>query len=922
MPILICCVAEAKAGESQFYFERLPDEIVLNIAQNFTKLSHFLVFSSLSKKTNRLSFDRSIKSKNERIQRFITLNSLVWNRQVEPEDEYYKKLYHYLSAQLFPPKFKYKLQNKNLLKLCFNLLLASPKFDLRWIQNTDHRKKAIFDYIASVAKKWHSDNKYNADKHILIKCNQKKYHYNDDCKLSISDKARQNTSTTQNNICSFGFLHTNRYLKSEDKKKCVQYCINQLKARFRTKAVDEKFLELIQLDERSITQYLEPYSNQNILLETQLYNNLFSSDPFVRLHSYNFLFQYSSWPRIMLQFPKIYKKLLFCNNSIDAKLLKKSANNENCLFHKLFRYINFTHLQEKSIILTLRKIYIESSKKSNLSNVFVFNLAYTYMYYSNSALLRDNALSLLKTINEEKLPIASYYIGEGIYFGKFYQKIQRSASVEYWEKAAKKGVPEAMWRLHNHFNSAKDKRGSAVLAKKWFFKCFDAGYYLAQGRLATINFHNKKYDEALKLYKNAVKMKHLPSCYNLAYMLEKGLGCQEDRESAKFYYEIAAQANMLEAKVALAKLMERNSKQRSEWLKNAIANKKNYKYQASELVWIKGRSIADAYYLSAERMLRNQKYMNAHKFYRKAALKGHNKSKYGLYYSYYRMLLRKKNDKILASDLAKMKVFKQYLLECAKSGYSSAQHLMGQHLFYGQPWMQKSSRKALYWLSEAIEQDHEPSISFVIENAGEYYDWLVKAAELGDLNSITALGVKLYQGEFGGLRLYNVKYEAYKWLNLASRKNSTKGMYYLGKLHLEGCFLHKRLESLQKALKLFTQSAGLSEDSGNIITPYPDSLNMLGMFYQHGCMDIEVEKNIDKAMESYNSAFDNGCVLAAGNIIELCNITNDDKYSELVARIMSKVEEDDLNKYRAICSKERKLVERRLNMKRRWVLFK
>ena len=279
-----------------------------------------------------------------------------------------------------------------------------------------------------------------------------------------------------------------------------------------------------------------------------------------------------------------------------AKMFKKSADQGNPL-----AALNYACLCEKGIIAsrsdnnfeTIFKYYEIAADIGKIPEA-IFNIGLMYEngkgvtqnyikafhYYTvsssydiaeayyNMAVMLENGHGVQKDINkavkfyhlaaEKQLSNAQYRLYQIYYNGLLGIKCNTEEALKYLKMAANQGNSNALCRYAIILQSKKDD-ASLQEAAKYYKRAIDAGNVVAKINLAMMIEKGEgpiKKDKILaaNLYRSAAEAGNVIGMFNYAVLLEKGDGIEADTETAKFYYNKAAQLGHQESLLRLKEL--------------------------------------------------------------------------------------------------------------------------------------------------------------------------------------------------------------------------------------------------------------------------------------------------------------------------------------------------------------------------------
>ena len=136
-------------------------------------------------------------------------------------------------------------------------------------------------------------------------------------------------------------------------------------------------------------------------------------------------------------------------------------------------------------------------------------------------------------------PRAQFILGS-----HYLEKRDFSRAAEWFEKAARRGLAVAQYRLGTLYERGRGVTRDAKEALKWYEKAARAGNVKAMHNLAVMLTNGQggrtSYAEAARWFLSAARHGLRDSQYNLAVLYQRGLGVLKDEEEAYKWYGIAA----------------------------------------------------------------------------------------------------------------------------------------------------------------------------------------------------------------------------------------------------------------------------------------------------------------------------------------------------------------------------------------------
>ncbi len=388
-------------------------------------------------------------------------------------------------------------------------------------------------------------------------------------------------------------------------------------------------------------------------------------------------------------------------------------------------------------------------------------------------------------------------------------------AMQWFEKAAKQGMPDAQLNLGVLYRDEKDFKQAAT----WFEIAAQNNVLEAQFQLGC--FYEKgigvsqNFETAVEWYRKAAEGGFPSGYYNLAIAYQNGEGVARNLTEAMNCYHEAAKQGHVEAQFILGQRYEKRYKTR-----------KNIADQQRAVYW-----------------------------YEKAANQGHRHAQFLLG-------LRYEKGEGVAQD---QKLAAQWYQAAAKQGHSHAQFLLGQRYEKGEGIAQ-DKKLAVQWYRAAANQEHlyaqfclgvcyeleigvtqdliqakywfmraaERDMPEAQHNVGLYYEsgkggptdvkqamvWYKRAAEQGFSQAQLDLAICCHQKEEEGIT--KDEKQAFHWYQKAAEQSLPKAQFYLGV-----CYEFERgvTKDLKQAMHWFKQAA----DQG-----MPEAQRNVGLYYESG----------------------------------------------------------------------------------------
>lgn len=326
----------------------------------------------------------------------------------------------------------------------------------------------------------------------------------------------------------------------------------------------------------------------------------------------------------------------------------------------------------------------------------------------------------------------------------------KAEALKWYRMAGEKGSAELQLKLATWYDYGIATFPNWDEAKNWYAKAADQGNVDAQYRLASYyaQFSNKA--PALKYYRMAAQQGHAKSQLVLGEWYENGTGGPQDREEAVKWYLQAAENGMAEAQYPLGRLYDRmgqpNRVNAEKWYRLAAERGvpeaqcalAEY-YQHGYITGVADREEARKWYEKAVKQgyAQAQRAMGdlvewdapeeAHKWYIKAAEQNDVEAMLSLAHWYAEG--DRYNEKEIVKWLQKAaklgseealdmlsdyrfddEELEERYIEQAETGDPDAMYQLGYNYLYGCGGVSKDPEKAIEWLREAADREHEEAI--------------------------------------------------------------------------------------------------------------------------------------------------------------------------------------------------------------------
>ena len=156
----------------------------------------------------------------------------------------------------------------------------------------------------------------------------------------------------------------------------------------------------------------------------------------------------------------------------------------------------------------------------------------------------EDAVYYYRLAAEQDLSGAQAELGRCYFYGNGTVKSYPKA-VYWWEKAAEYKDPDAMHMLGHCYMDGlgviKDERKAIT----WFEQAAEAGQLDAQFDLGSQSLKKNDYERGIKLLKSAAEQNHFLSQVKLGRIYEEGIGVDQSKEEAEFWFRKASNNNTL-----------------------------------------------------------------------------------------------------------------------------------------------------------------------------------------------------------------------------------------------------------------------------------------------------------------------------------------------------------------------------------------
>ena len=153
------------------------------------------------------------------------------------------------------------------------------------------------------------------------------------------------------------------------------------------------------------------------------------------------------------------------------------------------------------------------------------------------------------------LPISQRVGKDKLWRSKAAEGRDLKKAAEWYLKAAKQGLPEAMARMGLFYEYGKGVTADHKNAMSWYLRAAEAGYPKAMYRLGHAFAYPSNGREsdtrALRWFRRASDLDYAPAQYALAFMLDHGRGAAVDPAQATRLYQRAADQGLIEARFSL-----------------------------------------------------------------------------------------------------------------------------------------------------------------------------------------------------------------------------------------------------------------------------------------------------------------------------------------------------------------------------------
>lgn len=440
-------------------------------------------------------------------------------------------------------------------------------------------------------------------------------------------------------------------------------------------------------------------------------------------------------------------------------------------------------------------------------------------------------------------------IGEKIAVGLQDEDYKSYMEEKKWQTTLRDGLDEVLAPMHK-FAVSKKKN---TTAKTFLAILYQYGFYveknedLAEKMFEEAALHNNVEAQLLLVGLYALKYQFEKCVYWLhkideqdraeaQYLLglcyEKGLGVEENVEKSVEYYQKAAKQEDGQGLYELAQNymvgygVPEDKKKAIELLEKAVT------------VGNEDSMVALAYrYEDGELLPKDEK--KAFDLYERAAKKGDAEGQVNLARCY-RQGIGTEID--LKKDV-------YWLRRAALQDNATAQYCLGMAYKVGHG-VDENQARSIIWFKRAADNDDTDAMKKLAEleeNPEKAFEWLLKAAEAGDVEAQVSVGHHYYKGE-GGENSYS---KAFEWFNKAAEAGNTDAMWWLGTLYKDGDGVDKDYD---EAVKWFKKASDIGDSY---------AMCSLGLMYEQG---LGGNADYSEAEKLYRKAADLGNGYAMSNL--------------------------------------------------------
>ena len=302
-------------------------------------------------------------------------------------------------------------------------------------------------------------------------------------------------------------------------------------------------------------------------------------------------------------------------------------------------------------------------------------------------------------------------------------------AIAWLSRAAEQEDAEAQYQLALLYEQGLGVDADLQQAESWFLKAAEQGDVRAQLRLAKLMAADRPL-QSFQMYEQAAANGNLEARFALGKIFAEGQIVERDFDKALFFLHEASEEGVVEAKIALAEMLERE----------VLAITTNWYRQAAESGNEQAQLVTGYRLASGQGVEANTR--ESLFWYLLAAEKDLPEAQHALAEAY---LLQESTEENLQEAVA-------WLRKAAKQGYAKSQSLLGS-LYAGGQGVPKDNRQAASWWLKAAEQgdvDAQFNLGQMLETGGgsaaerRAEQWYLRAIERGDQRRSMLALVKLY----------------------------------------------------------------------------------------------------------------------------------------------------------------------------------
>ncbi|MBF0307958.1 MAG: SEL1-like repeat protein [Magnetococcales bacterium] len=387
-------------------------------------------------------------------------------------------------------------------------------------------------------------------------------------------------------------------------------------------------------------------------------------------------------------------------------------------------------------------------------------------------------------------------------------------SLEWYTKAAQKGMQEAQYRLGLIYLQGLGTPRSSVKAVEWFQAAAKQGHVESMFQLgkalemgAGVKVDNKA---ALDWHQKAAELGHVEAGYRIGVAMEQGQLMPQDLKGAFDRFVKAAEKGVPEAQYRLGSMFRDGR-----GIEADAANATRYFRRAA------AQGHMESQFILAQRLFKGEggkaDHIEAADWLRKAAESGHAEAQFDLGRAY------EKGDGVPLDGMAALKWYST----AAEKGFLNAQLMLAGKFLYGDG-VPEDHKSAAKWFQKAAEQGNAIAQTNLAKlyrlGLGvdvDYHNalrWFLEAAKQGNAEAQNSLGSMLENGQGVDQDLKS----SFMWYQKAADQGESSAMYNLGWMYEEGRGVDR---NIQEAAKWYARAASKGHSRAQ---------NSLGWMYEEG----------------------------------------------------------------------------------------